>query len=155
MLNDTGIALVESTDKRTVTPLGAMRYSLAALFGGLAVVAAVHRWAGVPLATAFLVYLACAYLVVALSWAALESRTYRIAMGFHHAFIYAFLALVVVLVLMQEGFRPLPDWALTVVLCVSGACYSVAGVCGFRNFIKWGRGGYRRVAPTPTDAPTC
>jgi len=145
MQNDTGIKVTESNEKPMLTPLAAMRFSLAALFGGLGLVAAIHRWCGVPLSTAFLVYLACVYLVVALSWAALEPRTYRIAMGFHHAFLYSFVGLVVVLVLMQEGFRPLPAWALTSVLGASGVCYTVAGVCGFRNFIKWGRGGYRKV----------
>jgi len=155
MLNDTGNKITETNDEQSLKPLAAMRNSLAALFGGLGLVAVVHRWCGVPLPTAFLVYLACVYLIVALSWAALEPRTYRMAMGFHHAFVYSFVALVVVLVLMQEGFRPLPAWALTGVLAVSGVCYTIAGVCGFRNFIKWGRGGYRKVSPSPTDASNC
>ena len=150
MLGIKGFIPKADRTKPPLTPIWAVRFSLAAVLGGLVLVFVANRWLYVPLKTAFLIYLGCAYLTVALSWASLELRTYNWAIRGHNLFIYSAFCLFLMVMLIQDSYEAFPTWATIGLFGVGGFGYSVAGICGFRNFIKWGRGGYRKMANSTT-----
>ena len=129
-----------SSAKPPLEPKWAVIFSLIALPGGLIAVAAAHLLLFVPLTTAFLWYAVVAYLVVAFSWSSLDRRTRNAAVRGNNAFIIFAVCLLVVLIVVQDEHEAFPVWA-TVLLAAAGiAGYSVMGIHGLRNFLRWRRG---------------
>ncbi len=132
-----------------------MILSLIAFPCGLAGVAAAHMLLYVPLMTAFLWYALVAYLVVAFSWAFLDWRTRNAAVRGNNAFIVFAVCLFGVLIFVQDEHEPFPTWATVLLVAAGIAGYSVMGLHGYRNFLRWRRGDLpvdRASLPEAVDA---
>ena len=136
-----------SSAKPPLEPQWAVIFSLIAFPGGLVVVAAAHVLFFVPFATAFFWYAIAAYLVVAFSWSSLEWRTRNAAVRGNNAFVIFAVCLVVVLLIVQDEHEAFPTWATVLLVAAGIAGYSVMGVQGFRNVLRWRRGDFKdRIA---------
>jgi hypothetical protein len=116
--------------------------SLIAFPGGLIAVAAAHLLFYVPLGTAFLWYAVVAYLTVAFSWSSLDRRTRNAAVRGNNAFIIFAVCLLGVLTIVQEDYEPFPTWATVLLVAAGVGGYSVMGIHGVRNFLRWRRGDF-------------
>ncbi len=129
-----------SPAKPPLEPKWAVILSLGAFPGGLLPVAAAHLVFLVPLATALLWYALVVYFVAAFSWSSLERRTRHAAIRGNNAFVIFTVCLLILLIIVQDEHEAFPTWA-TVLLVVAGvAGYSVMGIHGVRNFLRWRRG---------------
>ncbi len=129
--------------KPPLEPRWAVVLSLIAILGGLIVVAAACLLLFVPLVTGLCWYALVVYLVVAYSWASLDWRTRAAAIRGNNAFIIFVVCLLVVLLIVQDEHEPFPTWATVLLVAAGVAGYSVMGVQGFRNFLRWRRGDFK------------
>lgn len=129
--------------KPPLEPRWAVVLSLTAVLGGLIAVAAAYLLLFVPLVTALCYYVLVAYLFAAYSWASLDWRTRNAAVRGHNAFVIFAVCLLVVLLIVQDEHEAFPTWATVLLVAAGVAGYSVMGVQGFRNFLKWRRGDFK------------
>ena len=132
-----------SSAKPLLEPKQAVTFSLIAFPCGLIVVAAVHLLFFVPIAVAFFWYAIVAYFVIGLSWSSLELRTRNAAVRGNNAFVVFVVCLLVVLLIVQDEYEAFPTWATVLLVAAGIAGYSVMGVYGFRNFLRWRRGDFK------------
>lgn len=128
--------------KAPLEPKSAVVISLVAITGGIPLVVAAHVLFFVPISAAFYWYAAAAYLTMGLSWSSLELHSRNAAIRGHNAFVCVALCLFLVLLVVQEDYEPFPMWATVLLVAVGIAGYSVMGICGFRNFLRWRRGDF-------------
>lgn len=132
-----------NTTKPPLEPRWAVVFSLVAILGGLIAVAAAYLWLFVPLVTALCYYLLVAYLSAAFSWASLDWRTRNAAVRGNNAFVIFTVCLLVVLLIVTDEHEAFPTWATVMLVAAGVAGYSVMGVQGFRNFLRWRRGDFK------------
>ena len=117
--------------------------SLSVLVGGIPVIFAAYYFFYVPLGTAFLWYGLAVYLTLAVSWSFLDWSTRRAAIRGNNYFVAFVFCLLVVVLIVQKEHEPFPQWGVALVVVAGVAGYSVAGICGIRNFLRWRRGEFR------------
>lgn len=126
--------------KQPLTPRQAVVISLCVMLGGIPAVLAAHVFLDEPLGTALLYFVLALYLTLAFSWSFLDWQTRRLAINGNNAFVVFAVALIIVLAVVQKDHEPFPGWAIASLVVAGVAGYSVAGICGVRNFIRWRRG---------------
>ncbi len=129
-----------SIPPRPLEPKWAVIFTLAACPGGLVLVGLAHWLLYVPLPTALLWYALVAYLTISFSWSSLDWHSRRAAIKGNNAFVILAVCILVVVIIVQDEGQAFPMWA-TILLVAAGVLgYSVVGVCGVRNFVRWRRG---------------
>jgi peptidoglycan/LPS O-acetylase OafA/YrhL len=126
--------------KRLATPKQALIISLCVLFGGIPAVFAAHIFLYEPFSTAFLYYGVATYLTLAVSWSYVDSKTRNAAIKGHNVFVIFAVCLFIVVLVVQKEHEPFPRWAIALLIAAGVAGYSIAGVCGIKNFLRWRRG---------------
>jgi CDP-diglyceride synthetase len=132
------------SSKRPLTPRRALVISLCVLLGGIPAALAAHVFLYEPLGSTFLYYVLALYLTLAFSWSFLDWQTRNAAIKGNNAFVVFAVALIIVLAVVQKEHEPFPGWAIASLIVGGVAGYSVAGVCGVRNFIRWRRGEFAK-----------
>lgn len=80
------------------------------------------------------------YLTLGLFWSFLDWHTRHLAIRGNNFFVVLAVIVFIIATITGEDYGPFPTWG-TVVLIVGGiAGYSVLGVCGIINFLKWRKG---------------
>ncbi|MBI4028513.1 MAG: hypothetical protein HY360_26235 [Verrucomicrobia bacterium] len=128
--------------KQPLTPKEAAVMSLGVVIGGIPAVAAAHLIFFVPLGTALLWYGLVSYLTLAHSWSSLDWASKRTAGRTRGCFVIFVFCLFVVVAVVQKANEPFPDWAIASLILGGVAAYSVAGIWGVRNFLRWRRASF-------------
>ncbi len=81
-----------------------------------------------------------AYLGTAFPWSSLEWPTKNAAIRGHNAFVIIAICVFVIATITGESYSEFPKWGTYTLIITAAIGYSVMGVCGARNFMKWLRG---------------
>jgi hypothetical protein len=134
------MSLSPAHSKPPLTPKQAIVISLCVALGGIPAVLAAHVFLYEALGTAGLYYALALFLTLAVSWSFLDWQTRDLAIRGNNAFVMFAVALIIVVAVVQKEHEPFPGWAIASLIVAGVAGYSVAGICGIRNFIRWRRG---------------
>jgi hypothetical protein len=139
--------LSPTRSRRSLTPRQALIISLSVIVGGIPAVLAAWYYFDVPLGAACLSYGLAVYLALAVSWSYLALGTRNAAIRGHNAFVIFTVCVVALLVLTQKEHEPFPAWAMGSLIVAGVAAYSVVGICGLKNFLRWRRGEFSDGQP--------
>ena len=81
-----------------------------------------------------------AYLATAFPWSALEWPTRNAAVRGHNAFVITAICVFAIATVTGESYSEFPRWGTVTLIVAAILGYSVMGICGVRNFVKWLRG---------------
>lgn len=142
-MNQIAHSTIGDVHRSPLTPKWAFRISILTAIGGLLIACGIVVFGHIPTAVAFLGYLLALYLTVGYSWSSVERRTRRLArMGQSSALAFIGCAIILSMI-YQKLTGEIPNWLIYTTVSVAVAGYSVMGVYGFRNFVRWRRGVYR------------
>lgn len=78
-----------------------------------------------------------AYLATAFPWSALEWSTRNAAVRGHNAFVITAICVFAIATVTGESYSEFPRWGTVTLIVAATLGYSVMGICGARNFVKW------------------
>jgi hypothetical protein len=129
---------------KTLTPRQAGAISLGGLCVGAVIVVFAFTLLDVPLWEAMIYYGIGGYFVLTFPWACLDRESIRHVVRAHNRLVYLFIALLIVILIVQWGTdgKPFPKWAAGALIVAAVAFYSVMGYHAFLNFKRWRRGDF-------------
>ena len=130
---------------KTVTPRQAVAISLGGLGVGIVLVVIACTLLLVPFGEAMAYFGIIGFYVLAFLWACLDQKGRRAVIRAHNRFVYFFMAVLVLLLVMEWGKegRPFQRWAAYALIAAGVAAGSVMGFYAVVNFRRWLRGEFR------------
>lgn len=126
--------------KPPLRPGWAIGFTIAACPAGLAFAVLAHYFLYIPWRQALGWWAVAAYLATAFAWSALEWPTRNAAVRGHNAFIITAVCVFAIATVTGESYSEFPRWGTIALIVAATLGYSVMGVCGAWNFVKWLRG---------------
>ena len=134
-------------------PGWAITFTIAACPAGLALAVMAHYFLYIPWGQALGWLAVSAYLATAFAWSALEWPTRNAAVRGHNAFIVAAICVFAIATVTGESYSEFPRWGTITLVVAALLGYSVMGVCGACNFVKWLRGQIPSSSQHPSATP--
>jgi hypothetical protein len=122
-------------------PFWAIVFTIAACPVGLILAVLAHYFLYASWQQALGWWAVMAYLATAFAWSALEWPTRNAAVRGHNAFVIIAISVFATATVTGESYSEFPRWGTITLIVAAIIGYSVMGICGVRNSVKWLRGG--------------